>query len=71
MSGWPDDQDFEDVVVTPTPPKKRKDDDNEDSSSSGSESEDELEKARNRAKRASLVQAAEKILSDQAAILFL
>jgi hypothetical protein len=67
MSGWPDDQDFEDAVVTP----KKKDDDNEDSSSSGSESEDELEKARNRAKRASLVQAAEKILSDQGSHTFL
>jgi hypothetical protein len=66
MSGWPDEQDFEDVL-SPTPPKKKKEDD-DDSSSSGTESEDEMEKARNRAKRASLVEAAEKILSDQGAM---
>jgi len=64
MSDWPDEQDFEALASALHPPKKRKEED-DDSSSTSSESEDELEKARNRAKRVSLLKEAEKILSDQ------
>ena len=65
MSGWPDQQDFEDICLFVPSKRKKKDKDKEDEDSSSSESEDELEKARNRAKRASLVRNAEKILADQ------
>lgn len=64
MSVWPDPEDFDAGLHQAS--KKRKEDEDDNDSSSSSESEDELEKGRIRAKRASLVRAAEKILADQA-----